>query len=244
MKPGYCVFNPTTNFKKNLTFKELSELTKLSASDLDIVMQSKTRLPNLGFILPSNTPEEVFDELFLEEHPNEIWTNVKRIGGSYEVSNYGRVRKIKPNGDKGPVLKNHTRGGNKSFSVQLTLSGKKKWELVHRLVAEHFLENFDPEKYVFHIDGDYTNNYYLNLNCTDRSELGRKCSIRARDKKTKIVCIDAETGKTIGIYSSTREVERELGIGRQSVSDNLNGKTVLSHNKYIFEYELKKETEK
>lgn len=244
MKPGYCVFNPTTNFKKNMTFKELNELTKLSASDLDIIMQSKTRLANLGFILPANTPEEVFDKLFLEEHDNEEWVSVKRYSGNYEVSNYGRVRKIKANGEKGPTLKNHTRGRNKSFSVQLTLSGKKKWELVHRLVAEHFLENFDPEKDVFHIDGDYTNNYYLNLNCIERAELGRICSIKARDKKPKIICIDAATGKTLGIYNSTREVERELGIGRQSVSDNLNGKTRLSHNKYIFEYEVKKKTKK
>ena len=47
--------------------------------------------------------------------------------------------------------------------VTLSQDGKLKRVFVHRLVAEHFVENIGGEKYINHIDGNRQNNHYLNL---------------------------------------------------------------------------------
>lgn len=87
----------------------------------------------------------------------EIWKTIPETNSAYEVSNFGSVRN-----HKGRVLKLWLiNSGYKS--VSLTISGKRKNFLVHRLVASSFCLNLYGYPVVNHIDGNKLNNHSDNL---------------------------------------------------------------------------------
>ena len=102
-----------------------------------------------------------------EELNNEQWKDIFGYDGVYQVSDLGRVRSnkygywrvLKPRNINGGYLK-----------VDLCKDGKKKHFLVHRLVAQAFIENdniFNTE--VNHINEDKSDNKVSNLEYCDRS---------------------------------------------------------------------------
>lgn len=110
----------------------------------------------------------------------EIWKSIESFEGSYEVSNYGRVRSLdrihpKRNGlVKGRVLKFNLCGGRPGSSryptVTFTDRPFRKDFLVHRLVAIYFIPNPENKPEVNHKDGDKLNNHYDNLEWCTRKE--------------------------------------------------------------------------
>ena len=93
----------------------------------------------------------------------EIWKDKKDYEGHYQVSNFGRVKSIKFG--KEIILKQSIRHGY--YYVGLLKNGKHKNYLVHRLVAEAFLENPDNLPQVNHKDENKQNNVVSNLEwCT------------------------------------------------------------------------------
>lgn len=110
----------------------------------------------------------------MDEQEPERWVDIKGYEGYYQVSSWGRIKSLArtvfyPNGfsrrqkDKFLSLKPSKSHG---YS-QVNLQGKGDPEpvLVHRLVAEYFVENDDPvnKTYVNHKFGIRTDNYYKNL---------------------------------------------------------------------------------
>lgn len=99
----------------------------------------------------------------------EVWKMFRH--GYYEVSNLGRVRRIKSvkyNPYVG-ILKTHVQ---KDGYVQVTTSvkGRIKVHLVHVLVARKFIGHCPPGKEVNHKDRDRSNNCWDNLEyltCSD-----------------------------------------------------------------------------
>ena len=103
----------------------------------------------------------------------ELWKDIKDYEGLYQVSTLGRVRSMdmkiecypmerKPYTQlrKGRILKTF-RYVNNQLVVHLYKDGESKYKLIHRLVAETFLENPKRYKMISFIDG---NRYNLNLN--------------------------------------------------------------------------------
>ena len=103
----------------------------------------------------------------------EKWLPIKGYKGYYEVSNKGRVRSLdrtiinsrgKKYKLKGKILKpsDDDRG---YLRVCLTKKNKPKNKKIHKLVAQHFVKNPYPKKYIVinHKDGDKYNNYADNL---------------------------------------------------------------------------------
>ena len=108
---------------------------------------------------------------------NEEWKTVKFLGINeeehYQVSNYGRIRIFKPALNDWKVLKSANVKGYRYFTFKSNIDWKHKISKpVHRLVAELFCEQHDPDhKFVIHINFTKDNNYYKNLKWVNQEEL-------------------------------------------------------------------------
>ena len=91
----------------------------------------------------------------------EIWKTIT-YAPNYEVSNLGNIKNKKTNK---PITVNFERlkKDNKRVRPGLSHNGKGKGYYLHRIVAEHFIDNPDNLPEVNHIDGDYYNNKAENL---------------------------------------------------------------------------------
>lgn len=182
--------------------------------------------------------KEAHERSVLEDdtlYPNERWKPLNRTNSPYQISDYGRIRKLKDNGEF-YYLKQIRKGRSNILQVMVSANGNKSYESVSRLVAEHFLDDFSPDKSIFHVDLNKDNNHYSNLQCIDKSKLG-KMTARMSRNLPKVVCTNILTGEEVGVYNSAREAGKILGISRQAVSDNLNGKSKLVSKKYKFRYQ-------
>jgi hypothetical protein len=95
-----------------------------------------------------------------EVNAMEVWKDV--VGNKdYQVSNYGRVRSNKKH-HEGKILKSNIDRNGYEY-VMLYKNKKAKLHLVHRLVAEAFIENPENKTQVNHIDFNKANNYVENL---------------------------------------------------------------------------------
>lgn len=95
----------------------------------------------------------------------EIWKPVRGYKGYYEVSNLGNVKSLK----SGVVMKPQTNNSG-YLCLNLSLKGKQRSRLIHRLVASAFIKNPEKKKEVNHIDMDKTNNTVNNLEWVTREE--------------------------------------------------------------------------
>jgi hypothetical protein len=106
-------------------------------------------------------------EKIYKEIKGEKWKDIKNHD-IYMVSNMGRIKNKKTN----HILKQQIKSDG-YYTVGLHEVNKKhKPYKVHRLVANHFIENKDPSKCIFvdHIDNDKLNNKSTNLRWVTPSE--------------------------------------------------------------------------
>lgn len=125
----------------------------------------------------------------------EVWKDVKGYEGLYQVSNCGVVKskdRCKRNNGGVMLLKGREikpqANSNGYLRVQLvSAKGDIKRCFIHRLVAEHFVENHCPELYevVNHIDGNCLNNNANNLEWTTQKGNIRHAIKNGRMKRTK-----------------------------------------------------------
>lgn len=90
----------------------------------------------------------------------EIFKNVKGYEGFYEVSNLGKVRSTSYKGTR--ILK-PSKTKNGYLNVVFCVNQVKVHKLVHRLVAEAFLDNPGNLEQVNHISGNKEDNSVENL---------------------------------------------------------------------------------
>ena len=112
----------------------------------------------------------------------EVWKDIKEYQGVYQVSNTGKVRRLKgsPRTKENRILVNKTKSNGYKF-VCLSIESLYKYYHVHRLVAEAFIDNPENKKYVNHIDCDKSNNNVENLEWVTAKEN----SEHARNNKKK-----------------------------------------------------------
>lgn len=97
---------------------------------------------------------------------SEIWKDIENYEGYYMISNFGNIkslsRYVRGSLRKERILnkKLHRDG---YYMVTLQKDKKRKYILVHRLVASHFVENKSNKPDVNHIDGVKINNVFNNL---------------------------------------------------------------------------------
>lgn len=153
----------------------------------------------------------------------EIWKEVVGHEGSYEVSNFGRIKSKLGVANKNRILKAAVCKGY--FCVVLCLCGTKKMKKVHRLVCEAFIPNPENKPTVNHKDGDRKNNNLKNLEwATHKEQVDHywKAGLNPNfSKKRKRVAKLDGGGNIIESFSS-------LKAAKMSMSDNASTGWIIS----------------
>lgn len=186
----------------------------------------------------------------------ENWKDIEGFPG-YQVSDEGRVRtfwrrKHYPTGygsynhiSDTPKIMSESDDGNGYMKVMLYSKndGKRYCKKVHRLVAEAFIPNENPDYTVDHIKSGKIgkrDNSVSNLRWISRSDNIRKaytdgvCDTRIRNQEKDIIATDLYTGEQL-YFGSIKEAACELSLERSSISHALRG-DVNRCSHYIFEY--------
>lgn len=146
----------------------------------------------------------------------EIWRDIVGFP-TYQVSSYGRVRNLN--------TKNVLVGGGHNGRRRVNLHRRTRAHLfyVHRLVAEAFLEDYDPLRRVLQYDGDPTNNRADNLYMGGPS---------ARHLPKDILVEVVETGER---YVSIAQTARSVGGQPTNVRKVLDG-ILNTHKGFTYRY--------
>lgn len=140
----------------------------------------------------------------------EVWRPVAGYEDSYEVSNLGRIRRVK--------LMNPSKKVKGHVQVCLTdKDGNKKSLALHRLVAAAFIPNPENKPLVIHKDNDARNNQVDNLEWADEKDSRQGCG-------TPVLQIDRKTGQIVAEYSSQAEASAATGIVRPDITGCLTGR--------------------
>lgn len=160
----------------------------------------------------------------------EEWRPVKGYEGLYEVSSFGRVRRLDGHDSRGHFIKGRVlkerRTTNGYVQVQLS-NGKSKEYRVHRLVATAFHERPEGKTEVNHINEIKTDNRAENLEWVTKTENQNHGTLpeRMRNRPDKIgrtqskavVQLSALTGERIAEFPSAAAAERCTGIKAQNI---------------------------
>ena len=155
----------------------------------------------------------------------EEWRDIKGFEGQYQVSNMGRVRsldRIVPTHHNGRRL---ARGKVMSpcfssgyLKVVLYRNNKYNNRLVHRLVAEAFIEPIEGKTHIDHINGVKTDNRVENLRWVTQAENNRYAHEIGLVDKEKLRRHGIETVKRYGTATPPKPVIRNDGVVFESVS--------------------------
>jgi hypothetical protein len=146
---------------------------------------------------------------------------------SYEISEYGDVRRCWPTASGGVDRRPRKHGMNASGyrTIGLSLDGKLSTRLLNRVMAETFIgPPPSPNAQACHNDGDRLNNHYLNLrwdtpkaNCADRSAHGATArgSRAGRAKITEADVVEIRMRQARG--ERRAELEAQYGLSKSTV---------------------------
>lgn len=182
----------------------------------------------------------------------EIWKDIYGYEGLYQISNYGNVksvnRKVKNKHGfrivKDKILKPIL--NNKGYYIYgLRKNGKLEMKLLHRLIAENFIENKNNYPCINHIDGNKLNNNINNLewcsyqhNIKEAFRIGLnnytfknnfkhdywKGKYGKNHNCSKAILQYDKKGCFIKEWESITEASKETNINYYSISNNCRGK--------------------
>lgn len=174
----------------------------------------------------------------------ETWMDVKGFEGLYQVSDMGRVKSLARSVASGNAIHyvterimRHWRGVTSLYDcVRLYKNGNRKKYSVHRLVAQHFLPDWDAALEVNHIDGNRYNNVVSNLEMCTRKDNVRHSIIHFLkndygEKSTNARLSNAQAREIRKIYRTGTTTQEALalqyGVCRQTIS------AISRYKKYI-----------
>ena len=174
----------------------------------------------------------------------EIFKPAKGFEGIYSVSNLGRVKREKTVATKGTgnyqrnehIVKQR-KNNNGYLVVDLYVCNVRHQVLVHRLVAQTYLENPCLYPCVNHKDENKENNNVNNLEwCTQKYNMNYgSCPKKIGKANSKSVVQYDRNGNVVGKYVSIACAERMTGISNGSIGDCLH-KRRKSAGGYLWEY--------
>ena len=166
----------------------------------------------------------------------EIWKTIEERK-TYEISNYGNIRKkilngyrnLRPFKDKDGYLR-----------ICLCENQQRIYRSIHRLVAITFIENKYDKPTVNHIDGNKLNNHVENLEWATIKEqnnhaIKNKLRIMKNNGCSKKVAQYDMNMNLIKIYPSANEAKRQTGFSQGHISEVCRGEK-KQHKNYIWKY--------
>lgn len=156
----------------------------------------------------------------------EIWKDIKDFEGSYQCSNFGRIRSLDryiPHNygsvelKKGQIIIPRL---NKNGYLQLGLykNSKRKQRYVHRIIAESFIDNPYSYPTINHKDGNKLNNNVENLEWVTYSENNKHAYTRLGRTVCKnyngsiaVIVIDILQNITYR-YNSIAQASQSIGL--------------------------------
>lgn len=177
----------------------------------------------------------------------EIWKDIPEYEGLYQVSNLGRIKSLERKVNKQTSIRVVNERilkllkGKKYMQVCLSKNCKTKTKLVHRLVAETFIPNYNNYQEVNHIDANVQNNCVNNLEWCNRYQnmqhAKQKRLIKHNKKekcfwynkygkehiRSKKIIQKDKNNNVIKIWDSLADVKRQLKIHQSNISKCLKG---------------------
>ena len=166
----------------------------------------------------------------------EIWKDIEGYEGKYFISNTGKVKN-----NKGKLLK-PIKANNGYLRISLSKNSNHKMFLIHRLVANAFLENHENLPCINHIDCNKENNFVENLEfCTVKynNTYGSRLNdvsiklLNRKDLSKPIKCLDLQNKETT-YFPSIIEAERQLNINRKIIRYSIYKSKTPYKNRFIF----------
>ena len=108
--------------------------------------------------------------LSTDKASREVWKDVVGYEGLYQVSNFGNVKSLGNNFTRKERFLKLSPQSKGYLTVVLQKNATRKMVLVHRLVAEHFIDNSESKPQVNHINGDKTDNRVENIEWVSHRE--------------------------------------------------------------------------
>lgn len=166
-----------------------------------------------------------------------MWKEIPWTKGAYSASSDGFIKSNDRFGKDGRRLKSVVLkpwlGNHGYLTVSLMVDGKNHRCLVHRLVAEVFLEIAPFNAEIDHKDGNKLNNSVKNLGLITVSERQRKhrqqISVIGRETGKKSISQFSLDGKLIKIYEAVSDACREWDFEPSALSRAASGKQKTSY---------------
>lgn len=170
----------------------------------------------------------------------EIWKDIEGYEGLYQVSNLGRIRSLDRYDKRGWKIKGKIMNPQyRNGYLRIGLSGSKYLMCsVHRLVAEAFLPNPDNKPHINHINTVRDDNrVWINEDgsidydksnlewCTRMENNNNPLTIEKHRIKMvgnqlrAVPVIQLKDGVVVGVYKSTTNAGKELGISNSLISN-------------------------
>jgi site-specific DNA-cytosine methylase len=191
---------------------------------------------------------------------NEVWMPIPGYEGIYEVSNFGRVKRL-PLGKQWHYRQTHNNirkqkvGRNGYCCVNLSKDNAVKWYSVHRLVAMAFIPNPSNYPCVNHRDENKQNNcvenlewcsYQYNANYGTGTKRQQESKMKNPNlfasypligaKNSKQVVARLKDGTFVGEYDSVKAAAQALNVSTSTITRQFSGASNREKSrKYVFE---------
>ena len=170
----------------------------------------------------------------------EIWKDVEELNGAYQISNFGRLKRIKNYSNQFTEWESNKiikwvkdKDGYLTIAIKSPQTGKYTTYKAHRLVAKAFIPNPENLPQVNHKDENKENNSVDNLEwCTSlyNNHYGTKLV-----KQSKGVEQYDLSGNLIKSWNSITEAGEYLGIDKSHIVKCCKGKAKTAY-VYIWKY--------
>lgn len=193
---------------------------------------------------------EIYQNLSLEDLPNEVWKDIPNYEGLYQVSNLGRVkmmsRVVMANKSKRKISEHiikQIKNPKGYLAVDLWRNNGYIRFMVHRIVLYAFVGIPQDSYECNHRNQNRSDNRVVNLewithkenlNYGDRTTKHRKTMTNHQNLSKRVMQYDLN-GDFIAEYPSLREAGRQLGFSISNIKECCKGRYKSTHG-YIFRY--------